>query len=145
MRYSVPRTILQPGSHHRDVIELQRLLSQKVQPTPLTGHFDYDTEIAVKTFQSRMFLNPDGIVGPLTWYALETNAPVDMPTLKQGDQGSAVEAIQELLAIDLYYTGTVDGVFGPATHLAVQRFQADYRFPIDGIIDAKTWQMLCEI
>ena len=145
MIYSTSRTILRRGSKHSEVIEMQRLLSQKLRPIPLTGYFDYETEIAVKSFQSRMFLKSDGIVGFLTWQALYTGAPVGMPTLGQGCYGSEVVAVQELLSIDLYYVGAVDAHFGPQMHLAVQRFQADHGLPIDGIVNAETWRALSEI
>lgn len=145
MIYSTSETTLKLGSRDYNVTKLQRLLSQKLGPIAITGCFDYDTEIAVKVFQSRMLLRPDGIVGFMTWQALYTDAPVNMPSLRQGSHGSAVASIQELLAIDLYYRGTTDGKFGSKTHQAVKRFQADYRLPADGIVDGRTWRALSEI
>ncbi|EKU98568.1 putative peptidoglycan-binding domain-containing protein [Leptolyngbya sp. PCC 7375] len=142
---STPKALLKLGSSHQKVIKLQQLLSQKVGPISITGIFDYETEIAVKTFQSRMFLKPDGIVGFLTWQALYTNAPVNMPTLRQGCHGSAVESVQELLSIDLYYTGMINGQFDPEMYQAVKRFQADQGLPTTGVVDALTWQLLSEI
>jgi peptidoglycan hydrolase-like protein with peptidoglycan-binding domain len=142
---STQGAILKLGSVHQSVLELQRMLSQKLWPIPLTGQFDNETEIAVKSFQSRMFLTPDGVVGPVTWQALHTNAPVAMPTLRRGDHGSAVTAIQELLAIDHYYRGKIDGQFGPVTHQAVQFFQTDFALKANGFVDAKTWRALSEI
>ena len=143
--YLNTKPLLKRGSSHSDVAEIQRLLSQKLRPIPITGRFDDETEIAVKSFQSRMFLKPDGVVGSLTWQALYTNAPVGMPTLSQGAHGAAVITIQELLSIDRYYCGDVDGDFGPQTRLAVQRFQTDYRLPTSGVVDAATWRVLSEI
>ncbi len=145
MIYSTSKSILKLGSTDREVITLQRLLSQKLGPISVTGRFDYETEIAVKNFQSRMFLNPDGIVGFLTWQALCTDAPVNMPTLRQGCHGSAVVSVQELLSIDMYYVGAVDGEFGPKLCRAVKRFQADYALKADGIVNAMTWRALSEI
>ncbi len=145
MVYSTQPTLLKLGSKHQKVVKLQRLLSQKLGPISITGIFDYETEIAVKTFQSRMFLKPDGIVGFLTWQALCTSAPVNMPMLHQGCHGSAVESVQELLSIDLYYKGAIDGNFGPKMVRAVKRFQADYGLPADGTVNAATWQAISEI
>ncbi|MEL6229723.1 MAG: peptidoglycan-binding protein [Cyanobacteria bacterium J06627_3] len=142
---STPKTHLKLGSKNRDVIKLQQLLSQSLSPISITGVFDYETEIAVKTFQSRMFLKPDGIVGCLTWYVLCTDTPVSMSTLQQGCCGSAVESVQELLSIDLYYVGAVDGNFGVKTHRAVKRFQADFGIPVSGIVTARTWQALSKV
>ncbi len=145
MVYSIPHTSLQLGAKNQEVAKLQQLLAQRLGPVPMTGVFDYETEIAVKAFQSRMFLRPDGVVGFLTWQALCTDAPVGMPTLRPGCHGSAVESVQELLAIDLYYVGTVDGSFGPKTREAVRRFQADFGIPAGGIVEARTWQALSQI
>lgn len=145
MIYSTSKQVLQLGSNHADVTELQQLLSQRSRPIPTTGHFDYETEIAVKYFQSSMFLNPDGVVGPLTWKALLTNTPVNRPTLQEGCSGSAVTAIQNLLAIDLYYGGAADGYFGPETSLAVKRLQLDYQITPNGVVDGRTWWALSEI
>ena len=145
MIYSIAKPVLEAGSNHSEVLEIQRLLCQTLRPIPLTGCFDYETEIAIKAFQSRMFLKPDGIVGLRTWQALYTHAPVGMPTLQQGCHGSAVIAVQELLSIDLYYMGAVDGVFGPELHQAVQKFQVDYGLPADGIVNQTIWPLLSEI
>ncbi|NER81537.1 MAG: peptidoglycan-binding protein [Leptolyngbya sp. SIO1D8] len=145
MIHLTSKTNLKSGSSHHEVLELQQLLSQRLRPIPLTGHFDYETEIAVKSFQSKMFLRPDGIVGFLTWQALYSGQPVGMPTMSEGCHGTAVAAIQELLAIDFYYVGNVDGIFGPKTRLAVQRFQADYGMQVDGTLNTQTWWALSEI
>lgn len=145
MLYSIPKTRLKLGSKSREVMKLQQLLSQNLGPIDITGVFDYDTELAVKAFQSHMFLKPDGVVGFRTWQALCSKAPVGMPALSQGAHGSAVEAIQELLSIDLYYRGAVDGHFGPRTLKAVKRFQTDFSIPADGVVNARTWQALSQI
>ncbi|MEM9804240.1 MAG: peptidoglycan-binding protein [Cyanobacteria bacterium P01_D01_bin.56] len=145
MVYSTPKTSLKLGANNYEVTRLQQLLAQKLGPVPMTGVFDYETEIAVKTFQSRMFLKPDGVVDFLTWQALCSNAPVGMPTLRQGCHGSAVESLQEILSIDLYYIGAIDGDFGPKTREAVRRFQVDFSIPAGGIVEAKTWQALSQI
>ncbi|MGJ3250794.1 MAG: peptidoglycan-binding domain-containing protein [Elainellaceae cyanobacterium] len=143
--YQSNRPVLRFGSRHPIVVELQQRLSQQGRPIALTGVFDQETEIAVKYFQSRFFLRPDGVVGPLTWKALCKEAPPSISTLSHGSSGSAVIAVQELLSIDLYYRGAIDGVFGRMTMLAVQRFQNDYGLLADGVVDPKTWQALSEL
>lgn len=145
MIYSNLKAALKPGSTHSDVYTLQQLLSQRSSPIPLTGRFDYETEIAVKNFQMRMFLEPDGVVDPPTWQALYTGMPASRPSLRRGDCGPAVAALQEVLSIDGYYTGAIDGGFGRLTHLAVQRLQADYSLLADGIVSPETWWALSEI
>ena len=56
-----------------------------------------------------------------------------MKILKKGSKGSEVKKLQESLGI------TVDGVFGPATELAVMRYQAQHELKADGIVGPKTW------
>ena len=52
--------------------------------------------------------------------------------LKKGSKGEEVKKLQESLNI------TVDGDFGPATELAVMRFQAQQGLETDGIVGPKT-------
>jgi peptidoglycan hydrolase-like protein with peptidoglycan-binding domain len=133
------------GSHSLFVKDLQLRLSQQGRPIPVTGIFDHETEIAVKYFQSQVFLTPSGVVDSLTWQALYAEAPMHMPILFQGCSGDAVAAVQELLSIDLYYLGPIDGVFGSTTSLAVRSFQADQRLTVHGFVDQPTWQALSRI
>lgn len=71
-----PGTILRQGSSGQDVITLQYLLNviseyYPAVPSPAQdGIFGSGTRQAVVAFQQLMRLNPDGIVGPLTWNAL---------------------------------------------------------------------------
>ena len=56
--------------------------------------------------------------------------------LKKGSKGTEVKELQKLLKI------TVDGDFGPATELAVMKFQGQKGLKVDGIVGAKTWEKL---
>ncbi|MEO6863632.1 MAG: peptidoglycan-binding domain-containing protein [Microcoleus sp.] len=59
---------LQLGSQCQAVLELEQLLTKlRVYRQPPKGIFNKAVECAVKLFQFRVFLSPDGIVGPLTW------------------------------------------------------------------------------
>lgn len=63
---------------------------------------------------------------------------VQLPVLQQGAQGPAVKAVQTLVG------GLVeDGIFGPATHEGVVRFQATHGLAQDGIVGLHTWGALC--
>ena len=67
-----PPTLLR-GSTGWQVKRLQRLLRSHGQlgpPAELDGDFGPVTEAAVRAFQALHGLEPDGIVGPLTWGAL---------------------------------------------------------------------------
>ena len=65
--------ILRMGATGRRVRELQEILNSKITPSPgisVTGTFDAGTLAAVKIFQEREWLIPDGIVETTTWNAL---------------------------------------------------------------------------
>ena len=76
-----------------------------------------------------------------------TLAPTPAPTatpgvLKSGTQGEAVKGIQERLQTLGYYTGKIDGDFGSGTKAAVQAFQEVNGLEADGVVGAKTLNVL---
>ena len=62
--------------------------------------------------------------------------------LTRGSQGSLVKTLQEKLNQLGYNVGSVDGVFGPRTEIAVRKFQADKGLDMDGVVGNQTWQAL---
>lgn len=72
-----PRRSLRKGMSGDDVLELQKLLQKHgyLQGVEIKGNFGRQTREAVIAFQAAAGLDADGIVGPLTWAALE-KAPV---------------------------------------------------------------------
>ena len=65
--------LLRVGSQGPEVVTLQRELNRQLFPSPnlaVDGKFGPLTQKAVKAFQAREGLTPDGIVGPLTRAAL---------------------------------------------------------------------------
>jgi N-acetyl-anhydromuramyl-L-alanine amidase AmpD len=67
--------LLRMGSEGWQVTRLQKLLREQgllAKPAKIDGDFGKLTEAAVKAFQKLHDLTPDGIVGPMTWRALET-------------------------------------------------------------------------
>ena len=54
-------------------------------------------------------------------------------TVKPGDQGTQVRALQRALAHLGYPPGKVDGIYGPLTKGAVGRFQTAAKVKVDGI------------
>ena len=54
-------------------------------------------------------------------------------TVKPGDQGTQVRALQRALAHLGYPPGKVDGIYGPLTKGAVARFQTAAKVKVDGI------------
>ena len=59
-------------------------------------------------------------------------------TLKQGVSNSTVKLMQQKLKQWGYYTGAVDGIFGPKTKEAVKYFQRRNGLTVDGIAGPKT-------
>ena len=65
-------------------------------------------------------------------------------TIRVGDNGDEVRAMQEKLAELGYYTGDVDGRFGNQTRRAVQQFQYQHGLSVDGIAGRRTLTVLYE-
>ncbi|HEY2541432.1 MAG TPA: peptidoglycan-binding protein [Gaiellaceae bacterium] len=63
-------------------------------------------------------------------------------TLKPGDTGSQVRALQRALKSLGYPVGTVDGQYGPATKTAVAAFQHAAGLTADGVFGPKTLDAL---
>jgi g-D-glutamyl-meso-diaminopimelate peptidase len=65
-----------------------------------------------------------------------------METLTLGSTGPNVRLIQSLFRRIGYYTGLVDGVFGPQTRQAVIAFQRNNGLVADGVVGPATWNAL---
>lgn len=62
--------------------------------------------------------------------------------VRNGDRGSDVKEVQEILNAKGYNCGEVDGIFGKKTLAAVKAFQQDHGLTPDGIVGSETWAML---
>ncbi len=115
-----------------------------------TGKVDSLTEQAIIAFQQRNNLDDDGIAGPGTLEKLYSKSAkkahsvvgVIGNTLKQGDEGAAVRALQSRLKSLGYLSGTVDGSYGSATADAVRAFQRANNLSVDGKAGYSTVQKL---
>lgn len=125
---------LQNGSSGTAVTILQRLLVAQGQNIAVDGAFGPGTTSAVKAVQSAKGLGADGVVGPNTWGAI-------VPTVKNGDSGAAVTALQGALNDRGAGIG-VDGQFGPATLSAVKAAQSRGGIAADGVAGPDTWRVL---
>lgn len=70
--------------------------------------------------------------------------------LTVGSSGDKVRQIQEQLnRIARNYpalpTITADGIYGPATQAAVEKFQSVFGLPVTGSVDYRTWYKISEI
>ncbi len=70
--------------------------------------------------------------------ALDVNEDTAAAVLKQGSTGSLVRTVQTRLKSWGYYSGSVDGIYGPMTTQAVRYFQSRNNLVVDGIIGSKT-------
>ena len=71
-------------------------------------------------------------------------------TLEVGSSGEKVRQMQEQLneIADAYPALpkiTADGIFGPATEEAVEKFQSVFGLPVTGQVDYPTWYKISEI
>ncbi|WP_185970978.1 peptidoglycan recognition protein family protein [Alkalicoccobacillus porphyridii] len=139
-----------------DVKTVQRAVGAKVD-----GWYGPNTEKAVRAYQSSLNLDADGIVGALTWEAIDTGrkpepkkqtsakpAPKTKYTLpsgvlRRGSKGNAVRQLQTALNAANFRVDNVDGDYGPKTHDAVRRFQSVY-LPreVDGVYGPNTRRAL---
>ncbi len=71
---TIPKKTIRQGSKGNAVRDLQRILRELGYVLEADGIFGKITAECVKTFQGEHGLNRDGIVGPLTWAALEDPA-----------------------------------------------------------------------
>jgi peptidoglycan hydrolase-like protein with peptidoglycan-binding domain len=133
---SAPTTgqLVQQGASGANVEAIQYLLRQNGQDIGVDGDFGGQTDAAVRSFQRTRGLTVDGIVGLRTWQALWV-------TVKRGDQGDAVSAVQTLLAWHLQDIA-VDGGFGDQTDAAVRAFQGAKGLTVDGVVGPQTWATL---
>ncbi|MFC5702312.1 RHS repeat-associated core domain-containing protein [Cohnella faecalis] len=67
--------------------------------------------------------------------------PTGHTTIRQGDKGDSVKAIQEML-VKAGYNVSTDGKFGPKTEAAIKQFQKDVGIKADGVVGNQTYNVL---
>jgi peptidoglycan hydrolase-like protein with peptidoglycan-binding domain len=157
------RPMLRQGSSGDAVLVLeQRLIELGFGVGVVDTYFDANTRTGVVTFQRAAGIGQDGIVGPITWSALDrgaqnpgtpappppappsssTSTSTSRPTLRPGSSGDAVLALEQQLSALGYWVDTVDGTFGSATHHAIVALQKAAGIGRDGIVGPITWGVL---
>jgi peptidoglycan hydrolase-like protein with peptidoglycan-binding domain len=98
------------------------------------------TKAAIVRFQSSHGLAVDGVVGPQTRAAFgKRGRPAfGSRTMKRGDRGWDVAAMQYILARRGYPPGAIDAVFGPMTDAALRNFQGAFGLSADGLAGPQT-------
>jgi peptidoglycan hydrolase-like protein with peptidoglycan-binding domain len=102
------------------------------------------TKAAIVRFQRRRGLSVDGVVGPQTRRAFgKRGRPAfGSRTMKKGDRGWDVAAMQYILARRGYPPGAIDAVFGPMTDTALRNFQRAFGLSADGLAGPLTIRAL---
>ena len=158
-------TTLREGSSGNDVLTLQQKLKDLGYYTgELTGNYGSLTKEAVRLYQRANDLGSDGIAGPKTLSKLFAQGTTDTTgstggttgttgstgdsaaqtnlTLREGDSGAQVTALQQKLKDLGYYTGSVTGNYGSLTKEAVRLYQRANDLGSDGIAGPKTLSKL---
>ncbi|MEW1633084.1 peptidoglycan-binding domain-containing protein [Streptomyces sp. NPDC093801] len=110
---------------------VQHLLNAHGHPVAVTGTVDEATVTAVQGFQSARGLDPDGRVGPRTWPRL-------VVTVRAGDRGDAVTALQALLT-NAGHPTAVTGSFTTDTEDVLRAFQTAHGMAATGIAEPPVW------
>ena len=153
--------VLREGDAGEYVFDLQeRLYDLGYYNGRIDGRFGAGTTTAVLLFQQNNSLTADGIAGGATQTRLYSNSakinpailstPRPQPTatqlppqenytaLREGSSGTEVTRLQQYLYELGYYSGRIDGSFGPGTTAAVLLFQYHNGLTQDGIAGHST-------
>jgi peptidoglycan hydrolase-like protein with peptidoglycan-binding domain len=67
---------------------------------------------------------------------------VELPILRLGMRGPAIESLQKRLQAAGFLDGAADGIFGDETQAAVIEFQETHSLSADGVVGPATWNVL---
>jgi N-acetylmuramoyl-L-alanine amidase len=137
--------IFRPGDTGPEILDIQRrlvALGAVIDPSEMTGRFGSSTEAAVRAFQVRRSVKPDGLVGAETWGQLvEAGQRLGDRTLylhAPMHRGDDVLGLQRKLNALGFDSGKEDGLFGPRTDRAVREFQRNVGEDADGVVGLHT-------
>ena len=145
---AISRTLVKGMSGDEVTILQKFLVNDGLLVGSATGYFGSLTEAAVKQFQTKLGLEPVGIVGPRT--RAEVNARLGAPSappapasagggisgaLQKGASGDEVKTLQQfLISRGVLGSGSATGYFGSLTEAAVKKFQAEVGLEQVGIV-----------
>lgn len=111
-------------------------------------------------FEPARYIKEDGIIGQDTWTALwywdkngtfnigkadqkvviedDYSVGANIVVMQRGSKGAQVVKLQTRLKELGYYTGEIDGKYGPATAIAVSKYQKDNHLKVDGKVGTQT-------
>jgi peptidoglycan hydrolase-like protein with peptidoglycan-binding domain len=98
---------------------------------PINGEYDAATQEAVKKLQTANALPADGRLTPQTIAAIQKSLG--------GQESQTIKAFQTTLSELGWYTGPIDGAYGPVTAQAVAGLQVQLGVTPDGILGPETF------
>ena len=128
--------VVSPGARGERVVTIQYLLQQKGFHLRADGAYGPVTTRAVRSFQRQHGLRASGVVSSSTWNRL-------IVTLRRGDRGSAVRAVQHSLKFAYGFRFVrVNGNYNHETWLAVRAFQRGSNLHVNGRMYKDTWKTM---
>jgi peptidoglycan hydrolase-like protein with peptidoglycan-binding domain/DNA invertase Pin-like site-specific DNA recombinase len=130
----------QPQGDSRVRALQRRLRALGYRPGPGDGLYGPRTKAAVELLQQDSGLPADGVVGPQTRRLLKAGAPPLAPGAGYARPGGSprVREIQRRLRSLGSRPGPLDGVYGPRTEAAVERFQRSAGERASGVLSPAT-------
>ncbi len=134
---------LVPGVHDPQLIDIQQRLMDLdyMDEDEPTDYYGNGTKYALQLFQRKNGLQVDGLLGDKTLTALYADDALPY-TVKIGDRGSDVVAMQERLQELKYLKAGHTGYFGTDTETAVKNFQKRNGLSADGNVGEYTREVL---
>jgi N-acetylmuramoyl-L-alanine amidase len=140
---------LRRGDRGREVVDLQtrlQALGFDLGSSGVDGVFRESTELVVRSFQQRLGLLADGLVGPITWREIveaDYRPGGRLLYLRQPPfRGADVVELQQMLDDLGFDPGAVNGLFDSRTVRAVRDFQKNAGLRDDGVVDASVFKVL---
>ncbi len=140
--------VVSMGAHGSRVAQIQQQLQDLgYRPGPVNGNYGARTRMAVAAFQQAHHISGHGGVGRKTERALVHQLTIQYPAthtlwgqgiIKSPQFGSPVLALQRDLSALKDYQGGIDGVFNPATVLALKQFQRGHGLRATGQLGKMT-------
>lgn len=137
-----------------DVGRIQNhLVAMKLLPE-VTNKFDEATDIAVRTFQRKAGVEPDGTIGPITWKQVLSGEEIKFTRNLRYDaanpmRGSEIKYLQEKIR-DLqrrYSLAQISltGEYDEITYNNIRKIQSLSNLPITGVVDERLFNYLLNL
>jgi len=117
----------------------EELALRGYDPGPADGAMGPRTERAIRAYQGDVGLPVDGVASKelLEYMLFDTGGATSGPEPVASLDPVFVRSVQIELVERGYYAGEIDGIAGPATRSAVERFQADAGLVVNGAMDQR--------